>query len=76
MSGYYNDFSHAHAAVDLQAVHRLSRSKQVSWTLHYVEASDLWYFEISSSAPSENTITKDHSLSITLALALGHLEKL
>ena len=76
MSAYYNDLSHPQACIDLQALHALAKQKQVSWALHFLEASNLWYVEISSAAPTENLITRDHSLSISFDVARGHLEKL
>lgn len=42
----------------LAHMHRLAGRAGVSWSLHYGEASDSWWVEISSAAPSECWVGK------------------
>lgn len=57
-------------------IHDACLTLSVSYSLHFMESSNQWVFIVSSPAPSEETITRDHSLSIACECVLEHLEKL
>ena len=60
----------------LQAVHELARRTGVSYSMHYAESDDSWYFSVHSSAPSEEWIGRNHSFDIAVKCVTEWMESL
>jgi hypothetical protein len=59
----------------MDILHTWCRLNQVSYSLHFCDSSDLWYFKITSAVRAEKYIGKDHSLSIGFECVFEHLSK-
>jgi hypothetical protein len=57
----------------LQLVHDAAKLMQVSYSMHYCDVDDSWYFSVSSIAPSENWIGKNYSFDTAVDCVLEHL---
>ncbi len=53
------DFYHYYTGMN--EVHKLSLRYAVSYTLHFDELDNTWFYSISSAAPSENWIGKNRN---------------
>ncbi len=59
----------------MDMLHDWCRAIQVNYSLHFCDGSNLWYFQISSGAPDEKYIGKDHSLNVAFECVFEHLSK-
>ena len=61
---------------EFEAVVYLCRLKQVSFSLHYEECANTWYFEVSSAATEECTASRSSTYENTLEELVAYLEKM
>jgi len=76
MSECYNKPGGAAFQRDIEKLHERCRDLQVSYSLNYDEAEDSWYISISSAAPVECFIGKNHSLWIAMLSTFEFLDTL
>ena len=58
----------------IQAVHEKARQATVSYSLHYCESDDSWFFAVSSAAPSEEWCGKNRSFDVAVECVLEWLD--
>lgn len=57
----------------LEEVNKLSRRASVDFSVHYCECDDSWYCTVSSAAPRECYIGKNHSFTFAIECVVKHL---
>lgn len=62
--------------IGMAKLHDLCRDHQISYSINYREAQNLWDGALHSSAADEEYQTRDYSLSTVLELMIDHLETL
>ena len=60
----------------LEKVYQKAAEAGVSFSLHYEEPADTWYFHVSSAAPDENFTTASSSFSSAIAGVVSWLDSI
>lgn len=60
----------------LQAVHEKAQFAGVSYSLHYSEGDDSWYFSIESASPEEEWMGKNYRFELAIQRFLEWLDRI